>query len=134
MVGMQRKKRNLVVVRNKSSSMQKASWRQTMAMPCMRAKMRTKQTLMTNTTKTISLEKVRGVCGGHSAVQRCGGTVVCPVVSGASFLRLGSTRGANGLVAPRDFLVPTAWFEDKSYPGFCCSSRCFSLQCVCLAW
>ncbi|GAU21324.1 hypothetical protein TSUD_372180 [Trifolium subterraneum] len=26
--------------------------------------------------------------------------------------------GANGLASPRDFLVPTAWFEDKSYPGY----------------
>ncbi|XP_075671122.1 homogentisate 1,2-dioxygenase [Castanea sativa] len=26
--------------------------------------------------------------------------------------------GANGLAAPRDFLVPTAWFEESSYPGF----------------
>lgn len=26
--------------------------------------------------------------------------------------------GANGLAARRDFLVPTAWFEDKSYPGY----------------
>ncbi|KAK4285900.1 hypothetical protein QN277_002530 [Acacia crassicarpa] len=25
--------------------------------------------------------------------------------------------GANGLAAPRDFLVPTAWFEDNSCPG-----------------
>ena len=28
------------------------------------------------------------------------------------------TIGANGLASPRDFLVPTAWFEDKSYPGY----------------
>lgn len=26
--------------------------------------------------------------------------------------------GANGLASPRDFLVPTAWFEDNSYPGY----------------
>ncbi|KHN41421.1 Homogentisate 1,2-dioxygenase [Glycine soja] len=26
--------------------------------------------------------------------------------------------GANGLASPRDFLVPSAWFEDKSYPGY----------------
>jgi len=26
--------------------------------------------------------------------------------------------GANGLASPRDFLAPTAWFEDKSYPGY----------------
>ncbi|XP_044465479.1 homogentisate 1,2-dioxygenase-like [Mangifera indica] len=26
--------------------------------------------------------------------------------------------GANGLAAPRDFLVPKAWYEDKSSPGY----------------
>uniref|UniRef100_A0A2N9HEK3 homogentisate 1,2-dioxygenase n=1 Tax=Fagus sylvatica TaxID=28930 RepID=A0A2N9HEK3_FAGSY len=26
--------------------------------------------------------------------------------------------GANGLAAPRDFLVPTAWFEESSQPGY----------------
>jgi homogentisate 1,2-dioxygenase len=26
--------------------------------------------------------------------------------------------GANGLAAPRDFLVPTAWFEESSRPGY----------------
>ncbi|KAK1320058.1 Homogentisate 1,2-dioxygenase [Acorus calamus] len=26
--------------------------------------------------------------------------------------------GANGLAAPRDFLVPTAWFEEKFHPGY----------------
>lgn len=26
--------------------------------------------------------------------------------------------GANGLAAPRDFLVPKAWFEEKSCPGY----------------
>lgn len=26
--------------------------------------------------------------------------------------------GANGLAAPRDFLVPKAWFEDGSRPGY----------------
>jgi homogentisate 1,2-dioxygenase len=26
--------------------------------------------------------------------------------------------GANGLAAPRDFLVPKAWYEDASYPNY----------------
>lgn len=26
--------------------------------------------------------------------------------------------GANGLAASRDFLVPIAWYEDKSRPGY----------------
>lgn len=26
--------------------------------------------------------------------------------------------GANGLASPPDFLTPTAWFEDKAYPGY----------------
>ncbi|RYR03995.1 hypothetical protein Ahy_B06g083491 [Arachis hypogaea] len=27
-------------------------------------------------------------------------------------------KGANGLASPRDFLVPTAWYEDKFNPGY----------------
>lgn len=29
-----------------------------------------------------------------------------------------NTIGANGLAAPRDFLAPTAWFEDGHRPGY----------------
>lgn len=31
---------------------------------------------------------------------------------------LGFCLGANGLAAPRDFLVPVAWFDDSCRPGY----------------
>lgn len=30
-----------------------------------------------------------------------------------------SSPGANGLAAPRHFLVPQAWFEEGNHPGYC---------------
>lgn len=33
-------------------------------------------------------------------------------------MHLNMYLGANGLAAPRDFLVPVAWYEDGSRPGY----------------